>query len=219
MIRQVRSLIPEGAQKSGISTVLRAVTLPGLGFALSGITFGSVTSFLTLYFSVRGWEHGALAFTTFAGALIVARVFWSDLPDRFGGAKVALYCLVIQAVGLVMIGAAPAAWIAIGGAAICGAGFSLVFPGLGIEAVKRVPAESRGLAMGTYNAFLDLTLGFGSPALGLLAGRAGLGAVFIASAVAAVLAIPIALRLLYAPANTTIADRAGQIKVDPILFK
>lgn len=212
MVRQVRSLIPEGAQKSGISTVLGAVTLPGLGFALSGITFGSVTSFLTLYFSVRGWAHGALAFTTFAGALIAARVFWSDLPDHFGGAKVALYCLVIQAVGLVMIGAAPEAWIAIVGAAVCGAGFSLVFPGLGVEAVRRAPAESRGLAMGTYNAFLDLTLGFGSPALGLLAGRAGLGAVFIASAVAAILAIPIALRLLFTPANTTIADRTGQFR-------
>jgi hypothetical protein len=67
---------------------------------------------------------------------------------------------------------------------------------LGIEAVNRAPAESRGLAMGTYNAFLDLTLGLGSPALGFLAGRAGLESVFIASAVAAVLAIPIALRLL-----------------------
>lgn len=203
MIGQVHKLIPERSdQQSGISTVLRAVALPGLGFALSGITFGSVTSFLTLYFSVRGWEHGALAFTIFAGSLIAARVFWSDLPDRFGGAKVALYCLVIQAVGLVMIGAAPAAWMAIAGAGICGAGFSLVFPGLGIEAVNRVPAESRGLAMGTYNAFLDLTLGFGSPALGFLAGRAGLGSVFIVSAVTAVLAIPIALCLLYTPANT-----------------
>jgi MFS family permease len=196
MVRKVPSWIPARVRKPGISTVLAAVMLPGLGFALSGITFGSVTSFLTLYFSVRGWEHGALAFTAFAVALIVSRIFWSDLPDRFGGARVTVYCLVIQAIGLVMIGAATDASVAIIGAVICGAGFSLVFPGLGIEAVNRAPAESRGLAMGTYNAFLDLTLGFGSPALGFLAGRAGLGAVFIASAVAAVLAIPIALRLI-----------------------
>jgi MFS family permease len=164
---------------------------------------------LTLYFSVRGWQHGALAFTTFAVALIVTRVFCADLPDRFGGAKVALYCLVVQAVGLMMIGVASQAWIAIAGAAICGIGFSLVFPGLGIEAVKRAPAESRGLAMGTYNAFLDLTLGLGSPALGFLAGKAGLGAVFIASAVAALLAIPIAIRLLLTPSNLRTADRVG----------
>ncbi len=95
-----------------------------------------------------------------------------------------------------MIGSAGSANLAICGAAICGAGFSLVFPSLGLEAVKCAPAESRGLAMGTYNAFLDLTLGFGSPALGWLGGSAGLGSIFIGSAVAALLAGPIALRLL-----------------------
>jgi len=50
--------------------------------------------------------------------------------------------------------------------------------------------------MGTYNAFLDLTLGIGSPALGWLASHAGLGSVFVASAIAAILAIPIAIALL-----------------------
>jgi MFS family permease len=200
IIRRLPVLVPEVSRKAGISTVLGAVALPGLGFALSGITFGAVTSFLTLYFSVNGWNHGALAFTTFAVALIAARIFWSGLPDRFGGAKVALCCLVIQAIGLVMIGVAGSAGLAMIGAAICGAGFSLVFPSLGLEAVRRAPPASRGLAMGTYNAFLDLTLGFGSPALGWLGGAAGLGSIFIGSAVAALLAVPIALRLLYKPA-------------------
>jgi hypothetical protein len=49
--------------------------------------------------------------------------------------------------------------------------------------------------MGAYNAFLDLTLGVGSPLLGYLAGKVGIGVVFDASAIAAVLAVPIALRL------------------------
>jgi len=201
MIRHLPALVPKVPRAAGVSTVLGAVALPGLGFALSGITFGAVTSFLTLYFAVSGWNHGALAFTTFAVALIVARIFWSGLPDRFGGAKVASYCLVIQAIGLAMIGLAGSPALAIVGAAICGVGFSLVFPSLGLEAVRRAPAESRGLAMGTYNAFLDLTLGLGSPALGWLGGAAGLGSIFIGSAIAALLAVPIALRLLYMPAK------------------
>jgi MFS family permease len=201
LIKNLRALVPKPSTKPSISTVLGAVTLPGVGFALSGITFGSVTSFMTLYFSQSGWSHGAIAFTTFAVALIAARVFGGGLPDRFGGARVALYCLVIQAVGLGMIGCAGSEGVAILGSAVCGAGFSLVFPSLGLEAVRRAPIESRGLAMGTYNAFLDLTLGLGSPALGWLGGAAGLGSIFIASAVAAILAVPIALRLLSAPAR------------------
>lgn len=210
LIRRLPAIVPEVARKAAASTVLSAVALPGIGFALSGITVGAITSFLTLYFSVSGWRHGSLAFTTFAVALILARVIWGHLPDRFGGARVAFYCLIIQAIGLAMIGVAKWAGFAIAGAAISGVGFSLVFPSLGLEAVKRAPAESRGLAMGTYNAFLDLTLGLGSPALGWLGGTAGLGSIFIGSAIAAVLAVPIALRLLSTPAreSAVIADSA-----------
>jgi MFS family permease len=191
----VRSLAPVASARAPTSAVLGAVALPGVGFALSGITFGSVTAFLPLYFAVERWAGGALAFTTFAAMLIVTRIVLGHLPDKFGGAQVTLYCLVIQALGLALIGTAGAGWIATLGAGIAGAGFSLVFPGLGLEAVRRVPPANRGIAMGTYNAFLDLTLGVGSPLLGFLAGKAGIAAVFDASAVAAILAAPIALRL------------------------
>jgi predicted MFS family arabinose efflux permease len=59
------------------------------------------------------------------------------------------------------------------------------------------PPESRGLAMGAYTAFLDLSLGVASPALGLIAGGAGLGAVFLASTLVVLCAAAIAMRLLY----------------------
>jgi MFS family permease len=185
------------------------VGLPGLGFALSGITFGSVTAFLTLFFAERGWAHGALAFTAFAAALIGARIIGGHLPDRFGGARVALYSLAIQTLGLALIGFAQTAWSAMAGALLAGAGFSLVFPSLGLEAVRRVPPANRGIAMGTYNAFLDLTLGLGSPALGFLASRSGIGSVFMASAIAAALAVPIAFALR--------RQHAGQGRARPAL--
>lgn len=201
IITPLRPLIPASAPKGAIAAVLSAVMLPGLGFALSGITFGAMTAFLTLYFAAEGWTHGALAFTIFAVALIAARIFGGHLPDRFGGARVALACLFAQAAGLLVIAVAPSGIIAMAGTAFAGAGFSLVFPSLGLEAVRRAPSDNRGLAMGTYNAFLDLTLGLGSPALGYLGGQAGLGSVFLASAVAAALAIPITMRLLLSPHN------------------
>jgi MFS family permease len=194
-VAPIRPPAPVASTKAPITTVLGAVLLPGIGFALSGITFGSVTAFLTLYFAVQGWAGGAPAFTTFAVALIATRLVAGHLPDRFGGARVAIYSLGIQALGLALIGTAGAAWIAIVGAAVAGAGFSLVFPSFGLEAVRRVSPANRGIAMGTYNAFLDLTLGVGSPALGFIAGKAGVQAVFDASAAAAVLAIPVALHL------------------------
>ena len=195
IIKPLAPVIPKSTRKTGMTSVLKAVLLPGIGFALSGITFGSETAFLTLFFAMNHWQHGAIAFSAFALALIVTRVVFGHFPDRFGGAKVSLYCLVIQATGLLLIANASSGTAAIVGAAVSGAGFSLVFPALGIEAVKRVSSENRGLAMGTYNAFLDLTLGFGSPALGFLASHTGLSAVFTTSAVTALLAMPIALIL------------------------
>src|SRR5262249_58922335 len=72
----------------------------------------------------------------------------------------------------------------------------LVYPALGVEAVRHVPAQSRGHAMGAYTAFLDVALRFGTPALGLLASIAGLGSVFMVSAVVVLCVAPIAACLL-----------------------
>lgn len=197
LIHRMRSVIPKvSTEKTKVSAVFGKVLLPGVGFALSGITFGAVTTFLTLLFSVKNWNYGALAFAVFAIMLIATRIFFGHLPDRFGGAKVSLYCLVLQAAGMLLIGTASAGFVAIVGAAASGIGFSLVFPGLGLEAIKRTPVENRGLAMGVYNAFLDITLGFGSPLLGYLAGKFGLESVFMLSAVTACMAIPITIVMM-----------------------
>jgi predicted MFS family arabinose efflux permease len=132
-------------------------------------------------------------------AFIIGRVVFGHLPDRVGGARVALVCVLIEAAGQALIWLAPWSALALFGAALTGFGYSLVYPGFGVEAVRRAPPESRGLATGAYTAFLDLALGLANPALGLVASRAGLGAVFLVSALVVMCAAAIALRLLYAP--------------------
>jgi predicted MFS family arabinose efflux permease len=103
----------------------------------------------------------------------------------------------VEAIGLACIWVAPGRSVAAAGALLIGAGFALVYPGLGVEAVRRAPPQSRGLAMGAYTAFLDVALGFGSPALGLVAGWAGLSSVFLAGTLLVLGASAIALRLLW----------------------
>ena len=108
----------------------------------------------------------------------------------------ALACLLVEAAGLVLIWLAAGPPLALLGAALTGFGYSLVYPGFGVEAVLSVPAQSRGLAMGAYTAFLDLALGLGGPALGLVAEGWGFGPVFMIGAVLVLAAVPIALRFL-----------------------
>jgi len=55
--------------------------------------------------------------------------------------------------------------------------------------------------MGIYTVFLDVALGFGTPALGLIAGWSGLGSVFLASTAVVLTAIGFALWLLVSSAK------------------
>jgi MFS family permease len=178
-------------------TVAAAVWLPGFGSALSSIGFGAIIGFGSLLAAQRGWSPVWLVFTVFAASLVAARLLLGHVPDQLGGARVALVCALVEAAGLALIWLAPDRASAAAGAALAGFGYSLVYPGLGVEAVRRVPPQSRGLAMGAYTVFLDVALGFGSPALGLTAGRFGLGTAFLISALIALGAAAVALRLLF----------------------
>ena len=198
LVAPLRRVPPTARVRAGLTKVITAIWLPGVGLALSSVGFGAITAFVALLFVARGWTVWP-AFTTFAVAFILARVFFGHLADRLGGAKVALVCSLIEAAGQALIWLAPWSAVALTGAALTGFGYSLVYPGFGVEAVRRAPAQSQGLAMGTYTAFLDVALGFATPALGLIAGVAGLGTVFLASMITAICAAGIAASLLYAP--------------------
>jgi MFS family permease len=187
--------------RSAFTKVAGAVWVPGVGSALSSVGFGAMTAFITLLFAEHSWSQGWLAYTAFATSFISARLVLGHLADRIGGAKVALFCVLIEAAGLVLIWLAPRPELALAGAVLTGIGYSLVYPGLGVEAVRRVPPQSRGLAMGAYTAFLDLALAVSGPALGLIASWAGLSAVFLASAAAALGAAAVAMRLIFTRAD------------------
>jgi MFS family permease len=163
------------------------------------VGFGAVTTFAALLFADRGWAHGWLAYSAYAVAFILARILFSHAADRFGGAKVALCCVLIEAAGQALMWLAVSPELALLGAALTGFGFSLVYHGFGVEAVRRVPAQSRGLAMGAYTAFLDLAQGLASPALGLVAKGAGLNVVFLVSAITVLCAALVASWLLAYP--------------------
>jgi MFS family permease len=186
------------ARRPSFTKVVGAVWAPGVGLAFSSVGFGAVTTFVVLLFAQRGWGLAWLALTVFATAFVVARVLFGHLADGIGGAKVALVSALVEAAGLALVWLAPWGGLALFGATVTGFGYSLVYPGFGVEAVRRAPAESRGLSMGAYTAFLDLALGLANPALGLVAGAFGLGAVFLAGALVVTCSAAVAARLLNA---------------------
>jgi MFS family permease len=180
----------------GLLRVAKAVWLPGIGSALSSLGYGAVLAFGALLANERGWNPVWLNFTAFACALIAARLFFGHVPDRLGGAKVALGSVIIEGIGLTLLWLAWEPLVAAIGAALTGFGYALVYPGLGAEAVRRAPPASRGLAMGAYTVFLDVALGFGGPALGVVAAVKGFNAAFLVAALLVLSAAGIAAKLL-----------------------
>jgi MFS family permease len=190
---------PRREAGSGLLKVAGAVWMPGLGSAFSSIGFGAMIAFSSLLSVERNWIPVWLLFSAFAASLVATRFLLGHIPDRLGGAPVALVSVAVEAAGLALIWPAHSQALAAFGALLTGSGFALVYPALGVEAVRRVPPQSHGLAMGAYTAFLDIALGFGTPVLGLIGGVAGLRAVFLAAAVIVLCGAAIALRLLYVP--------------------
>lgn len=183
--------------------VVGMVSLPGLGLALTSVGFGVITAFVSLFFAQRGWDGAAWMFSAFGVGFIAARVFFAGLPDKLGGARVALVCVLVEAVGQGLIWSAMAPAWAYGGALLTGAGYSLAFPAFGVEAVRRVPAASRGAAMGAYVAFLDVALGLSGPLAGWLADARGYGAVYGMGGVCALAAVGVAVALRRAAPGAT----------------
>jgi predicted MFS family arabinose efflux permease len=110
-----------------------------------------------------------------------------SVPDRMSGYRVAFWSLVIEAVGQAMLWGAGRESLALAGALVTGLGCALVFPALGVEALKRVLPANRGSAMGAFVAFLDIAYGLSGPAAGVIAGRFGYAAVYLFGAVCALL--------------------------------
>src|SRR6266480_2495920 len=106
LVWSLRRVAPTARGRPAFNKVIAAVWVPGIGLALSSVGLGAVTAFIALLFAARGWTVWP-AFTTFAVAFIAARVFFGHLADRIGGAKVALVCVMIEAVGQALIWLAP----------------------------------------------------------------------------------------------------------------
>jgi MFS family permease len=199
MVARARSVAPHPSARPRFVRVVSAVWRPGVGLALSSIGFGAIATFIVLLFAQRGWAHAWGALTLFFVAFVAGRLAGGHLPDRLGGARVALVSVIIEAAGQALIWVAPSAAAALAGATLSGFGYTLVYPGYGVEAVRRTPPQSRGLAMGAYTAFLDLALGIASPALGLVASSAGVPAVFLCSALTVLSSAAVALSLTQRP--------------------
>jgi MFS family permease len=175
--------------------VMFRVAPHGFGLALGGVGYSVLATFVTLFYLSRHWSGAALCLTAFGLAFIVARLLFIQTINRFGGFPVAIVCLSVESLGMLLLWRASSPWMAFSAAALAGFGFSLVFPALGVEAVKRVPVNNRGSALGVFTAFSDVSFFLIGPLAGAVIGVFGYSSVFLFAAVCVLASLGIAMVL------------------------
>ena len=196
LIRRQATLPVSSEARLPFRRVFGRVLPGGLTLALGTLGYGTLSTFVALYFTSRGWDGAGYALSAFGAAFIGARLVFSGTIGRWGGYRVALACLGVELLGLLLIWLAPGPVLVFAGAALTGLGLSLLYPALAVEVIQQVPASSRSSALGAFALFFDLALGLAGPLMGLLVPLSGLAGLFGVSALFAVIGLGMGVRLL-----------------------
>ncbi|WP_219060150.1 MFS transporter [Pseudomonas sp. UMAB-08] len=167
----------------------------GLTLTLASIGYGTLTTFITLFYLSRGWHGAAYCLTVFGVCFILSRLVFINAINRFGGFNAAMACMAIETLGLVLLWISPTTAVALIGAGLTGVGLSLVYPALGVEAIKQVPTSSRGAGLSAYAVFFDLALAIAGPVMGSVVLGLGYAWIFFVAAVLSVAGLSLTLLL------------------------
>jgi len=97
------SVPPIHGERLPFRSVLSRVMPYGTGLALASIGFGSLSSFVALYYTERGWGGAALSLSIFGACYIGMRLIFGNAIGRFGGYRVAIVSMLVESIGLIML--------------------------------------------------------------------------------------------------------------------
>lgn len=175
--------------------VLAKVSPYGICLALGGLGFGTISTFITLYYDYMQWTNGALCLSIFGATFIVTRIVFNNAIKKYGGIKVSIVSFAVEVIGLAILAYAPNVGLALVGAGITGCGFSLIFPALGVEAVNLVSASNKGSALAAYGLFIDISLGITGPLVGAVGEHWGMGDIYPFSAMVVFIGLILSIAL------------------------
>jgi MFS family permease len=187
-----------GGERVSFHHVLKLIWRPGAVLMLATVPFAAMAAFLPLDYAAKGWNGAGTAIALFGIAYIFIRLIGSGWTDRLGAIPVVSISLTVELAGQLLLWLAPTEWLATVGAGLTGAGFSLVFPVMGVAAARRMPADQRGRAVGNFMAFFDLAICLTGPLAGMATGAFGYPSAFLIG-VLAVLGSFLLLRSVASP--------------------
>jgi MFS family permease len=161
-----------------------ALTLTTVSFG-----YGGLTSYVALLSVERKIDPPSLFFTVFALMILVSRIFFGPVADRFR-TKVLLYpAIVVIAVALGMLALGETkAWLIVA-AALYGTGLGVAFPTFMSYIMGRTDPSRRAAIFGNVIMAFDSGIGLGSAATGAIVQRFGYRPAFLGAALLSLFAI------------------------------
>jgi predicted MFS family arabinose efflux permease len=153
-----------------------------LGFCSSLAAMGGFLAFATLYGEDMQMSNASLTLLVYGGTVVVSRVLFARVPDRIPSLPLGVASLSAIGTGLLIaaISQTPAGLMV--GAVVMAIGITFSTPAFFSAIFATAKPSERGAAAGTATAFMDIGLGFGPIALGVVAVAGGIPWAFAAAA-------------------------------------
>jgi predicted MFS family arabinose efflux permease len=156
-----------------------------LGFLAAVVAMGGYLAFAALRADQIGLANTSLPLFAYGSTVVVCRIAFARVPDRLPSLPLGAAALAVMTLGLVAIATSPVAVGLLGGTVLLATGVAFSTPAFFTAVFARASSAERGAASATASIALDLGLGAGPMALGVVAGALGLGWAFGSAAAVA----------------------------------
>ncbi len=184
---------PETHARRGsfIRSIISPAALPiSLVLLVCGVAYSGIIAFLAPFLISRSMaEAASWFFLVYAVTVLASRLFAGRIQDRRGDNAIMYPLLVVFALGMAALAFTPSNLTVAAAAALTGFGFGALMPCAQAIAVSAVPPAELGVATSTFFLMLDIGIGFGPVALGLLIPHVGYRGMFGILAVLSALGI------------------------------
>ncbi|WP_138418810.1 MFS transporter [Aquibacillus sediminis] len=136
---------------------------------LVAIAYSSVLSYISVYTETIGLAAVAsYFFVVFALIMLISRPYLGKMFDLKGAKYVIIPCLLLFAIGLVMLSFTESLWLLLVSAAIIGLGSGSLLPSFQTMCIQSTEKHRSGHATATFFTFWDSGIALGSYVLGMI---------------------------------------------------
>ncbi|MBI0577495.1 MFS transporter [Neobacillus cucumis] len=136
------------------------------------IVYSALLSFVSVYASeIHLANVASLFFVVYAAFLLLSRPFTGKWLDQYGSNVLFYPCIILFAIGLLVLSKADGAFTFLLSAALIGLGWGTLFPTFQTIAIQDAAPKKRGLATATFLSIYDTGIALGSFFIGLVAAK------------------------------------------------